>query len=234
MSSVTTWFRSLRTARRRADPRIPGAGEGGAAMTDTFERGAFARAVFSGLLPSALRPSNGPQSGRHAAAQPPAGFRSARWRSGVMATVPIVLAGAMTVSLNLAGPADSASAAAKKPMKPKSELAKTLREILLTFGQEQRLGGCRALELHRGPRRQRVVDRRALRRLDGLGARSQRSELEVADLPGAGAQTVRFGGERRARRAAPRPPAPAGGTRSFAATRSRRSPGVSASPRRPS
>jgi len=49
-----------------------------------------------------------------------------------MATVPIVLAGAMTVSLNLAGPVDSASAAPKKPMKPKSELAKTLREILLS------------------------------------------------------------------------------------------------------
>jgi len=49
-----------------------------------------------------------------------------------MATVPLVLAGAMTVTLNLAGPVDSASAAPKKPMKPKSELAKTLREILLS------------------------------------------------------------------------------------------------------
>ncbi|MEO6533152.1 MAG: LysM peptidoglycan-binding domain-containing protein [Pseudolysinimonas sp.] len=60
------------------------------------------------------------------------GFRSARWRSGVMATVPIVLVGAMTVGLNLAGPVESASAAPKRPMKPKSELAKTLREILLS------------------------------------------------------------------------------------------------------
>jgi LysM repeat protein len=49
-----------------------------------------------------------------------------------MATMPIVLAGAMTVSLNLVAPVQSASAAAKRPMKPKSELAKTLREILLT------------------------------------------------------------------------------------------------------
>jgi len=49
-----------------------------------------------------------------------------------MATVPIVLAGAMTVSLNIAGPVDSASAAPKKPVKAKSELAKTLREILLS------------------------------------------------------------------------------------------------------
>jgi LysM repeat protein len=49
-----------------------------------------------------------------------------------MATVPIVLAGAMTVSLNLAGPLEAATAALKRPAKPKSELAKTLREILLT------------------------------------------------------------------------------------------------------
>lgn len=109
-----------------ACPRIPGAGERQTAMTETFERGSFARAVFSGLLPS-----NGFRGGRHNAAEP-AGFRSTRWRTGVMATVPIVLAGAMTVSLNLAAPVESASAAPKRPMKPKSELARTLREILLT------------------------------------------------------------------------------------------------------
>ena len=96
-------------------------------MTDTFERGSFARAVFSGLLPS-----NGSRSGRHNAAEPATGFRSSRWRTGVMATMPIVLAGAMTVSLNLVAPTESASAAPKRPVKPKSELAKTLREILLT------------------------------------------------------------------------------------------------------
>jgi LysM repeat protein len=96
-------------------------------MTDTSERESFARSVFSGLLPSGT-----PSTGRHAAAEPTSGFRSPRWRSGVMATVPIVLAGAMTVSLNLAVPVDSAAAAPKKPMRPKSELAKTLREILLS------------------------------------------------------------------------------------------------------
>lgn len=91
-------------------------------MTDTSERESLARAVFAGLLPS-----NGRTDARHSAAA-----RSARLRSGVMATVPIVLAGAMTVTLNLAGPMDSASAAPKKPIKPRSELAKTLREILLS------------------------------------------------------------------------------------------------------
>jgi len=92
-------------------------------MTDTSERESFARAVFSGLVPS-TPPSTTPSTGRQAAA--------AHWRSGVMATVPIVLAGAMTMGLNIAGPADSASAAPKKPMRPKTELAKTLREILLS------------------------------------------------------------------------------------------------------
>ena len=108
-------------------------------MTDTSESASFARAVFSGLVPSAARRRPARAVSRH-------GLRSARWRSGVMATVPIVLAGAMTVSLNLTGPVDSASAAPKKPMKPKSELAKTLREILLSLGEEQRRGLRRARE----------------------------------------------------------------------------------------
>lgn len=96
-------------------------------MTDTSERESFARAVFSGLVPSPA-----PSPGGHVAAEPSAGLRSAHWRSGLMATVPIVLAGAMTMSLNLVGPIDSASAAPKKPMRPKAEPAKTLREILLS------------------------------------------------------------------------------------------------------
>ncbi len=49
-----------------------------------------------------------------------------------MATMPVILAGAMTVALNITAPADDASAAPKRPVKQKSELAKTLREILLT------------------------------------------------------------------------------------------------------
>ncbi len=103
-------------------------------MTDIFERGSSAGAVFSGLMPSA---------GRHKVAVPdttvpnttaPRAARgsAARWRRGVMATMPVILAGAMTVTLNLTAPADAASAAPKRPVKQKSELAKTLREILLT------------------------------------------------------------------------------------------------------
>ncbi|MEP6843620.1 MAG: LysM peptidoglycan-binding domain-containing protein [Pseudolysinimonas sp.] len=96
-------------------------------MTDIFERETFARTVFSGLVPSSAALTS-----RHDSSEAAARLRSARLRSGLMATVPIVLAGAMTVSLNLVTPVDSAAAAPKRPMKPKSELAKTLREILLT------------------------------------------------------------------------------------------------------
>lgn len=91
-------------------------------MSEKTDRGAFARRVFSGLVPSqseSLRPADIP-------------FRSTRMGKGVMATVPIVLAGAMTVSMNLTGPLESASAATKRPVKAKSELAKSLREIITT------------------------------------------------------------------------------------------------------
>jgi len=93
-------------------------------MTDISEREPLARTVFAGLAPS---------SGFHSAQDEgdgPIGLRSPRWRSGVMATVPIVLVGAMTMGLNLAGPADSAAAAAKKPAKLKSELARSVRELV--------------------------------------------------------------------------------------------------------
>ena len=92
-------------------------------MNDTSGRGAFARQVFHGLIPS----SNGRGAAGH---ETP--FRSTRLGKGVMATVPVVLAGAMTVSMNLTGPLESASAAAKRPVKAKSELAKSLREIITT------------------------------------------------------------------------------------------------------
>jgi len=89
-------------------------------MSETTDRGAFARRVFSGLIPSAA------EHPQHADIP----FRATRMGKGVMATMPIMLAGAMTVSMNLTGPLESASAAAKRPVKAKSELAKSLREII--------------------------------------------------------------------------------------------------------
>ncbi len=91
-------------------------------MSDTTDRGGFARQVFSGMVPS----SNARHRFEHDVP-----FRSTRLGKGVMATVPVVLAGAMTVSMNLTGPLDSASAATKqRPTKAKSELGKALREII--------------------------------------------------------------------------------------------------------
>jgi LysM repeat protein len=96
-------------------------------MSETTDRGAFARRVFSGLIPSA---TEHPQY-----ADVP--FRSTRMGKGVMATMPLMLAGAMTVSMNLTAPLESASAATKRPVKAKSELAKSLREIITTVVTSQ-------------------------------------------------------------------------------------------------
>ena len=47
------------------------------------------------------------------------------WNRGLQVTMPLVIAGAMTVSMNLTAPVESASAAPKKPTKPKT-LARTV------------------------------------------------------------------------------------------------------------
>lgn len=91
-------------------------------MSDTTDGGGSARQVFSGMVPS----SNARHRSEHDVP-----FRSTRLGKGVMATVPVMLAGAMTVGMNLTGPLESASAATKqRPMKAKSELGKSLREII--------------------------------------------------------------------------------------------------------
>jgi LysM repeat protein len=93
-------------------------------MNEMTERGTSARRVFSGLAPTqqSVPPS-----------VPDIPFRSTRLGKGVMATVPLVLAGAMTVSMNLTGAIDSASAATKqRPEKAKSELRAALRDIIAT------------------------------------------------------------------------------------------------------
>ena len=93
-------------------------------MSDITDSGSFARRVFSGLAPT---------PGSATPPEPDIPFRSTRLGKGVMATVPVMLAGAMTVSMNLAGPLDGASAASKqRPAKAKSELRASLREIITT------------------------------------------------------------------------------------------------------
>ncbi len=84
-------------------------------MTDDASIGDVARAVFSGMAPT---PGSG---GSDAVSRVP---------KSLMATMPLVLAGAMTVSMNLTTPVESASAATKRPAKPKSQLSATLRSAV--------------------------------------------------------------------------------------------------------
>jgi N-acetylmuramoyl-L-alanine amidase len=85
---------------------------------DMRETGRTARSVFAGLTPSEIA---------RAANEVAAGENRRRMRQGVMSTMPIVLAGAMTVSMNLTGPVGAASATPKRPSAPKSELSPTAR-----------------------------------------------------------------------------------------------------------
>jgi LysM repeat protein len=87
-------------------------------MDDTRETGRTARSVFAGLTPSEIA---------RAANEIAAGENRRRMRQGVMSTMPIVLAGAMTVGMNLTGPVEAASATQKRPSAPKSELSPAAR-----------------------------------------------------------------------------------------------------------
>jgi LysM repeat protein len=87
-------------------------------MDDTRETGRTARSVFAGLTPSEIA---------RAANEIAEGENRRRMRQGVMSTMPIVLAGAMTVGMNLTGPVEAASATQKRPSAPKSELSPAAR-----------------------------------------------------------------------------------------------------------
>jgi LysM repeat protein len=91
-------------------------------MDGTRETGRTARSVFAGLTPSEVA---------RAANEVAAGENRRRMRQGLMSTMPIVLAGAMTVSMNLTGPVETAAAAPKRPAVPKSELSPTARAAQL-------------------------------------------------------------------------------------------------------
>jgi LysM repeat protein len=88
-------------------------------MTTIRETG-DAAPVFRGLRPTHdldRRP-------RHLADRP------ARLGKGLRMTLPFVVAGAMTVTMNLTGPVEAANAVPKRPAKPKSDLGASLRSLL--------------------------------------------------------------------------------------------------------
>jgi len=91
-------------------------------MDDTRDNRRTARSVFAGLTPSEVA---------RAANEIAEGENRRRMRQGVMSTMPIVLAGAMTVSMNLTGPVETASATQKRPAAPKSDLSTTARAAQL-------------------------------------------------------------------------------------------------------
>jgi LysM repeat protein len=78
----------------------------------------LARSVFAGLAPTPATGLTRSETDR---------IRTLR---GMKATVPIMLAGAMAVSFNIAGPTAPADAASKKPSKAKSELTRSFREAV--------------------------------------------------------------------------------------------------------
>jgi N-acetylmuramoyl-L-alanine amidase len=81
-------------------------------MTDSGDNPSTARAVFAGLTPTA--------TAHHDIRD---GEARRRMRQAAMSTMPIVLASAMTVSMNLTGPIDPAAAAPKRPATPKAQLS---------------------------------------------------------------------------------------------------------------
>ena len=86
-------------------------------MQNTHDVGDRARMVFAGLTPT------------HDAAAPRAGRESAHpsaLAKGMLATMPIVLAGTLTVT-GVVAPANATGAVERKPAKPKSTLGSTIR-----------------------------------------------------------------------------------------------------------
>jgi len=85
-------------------------------MTDLKDDQRRSRAPFPGLTPSAVEP-----------AEPREPSRLGR---GLRKTLPLVVASAMTVGLNLTGPIEPALASPKKPAKPKADLGAALRGLV--------------------------------------------------------------------------------------------------------
>ena len=89
-------------------------------MSDLRERDEIARAVFAGLAPSEQSLVVEPKAGldRDRAAR--------RVNRGMRATMPFVLAGALTVSMNVTAPLSPASAQPKKSTLPETTGARAL------------------------------------------------------------------------------------------------------------
>lgn len=89
-------------------------------MTDVRDAENTPHTLFPGLVSSPT-----PRGGRHRGAP-----RRNPLGEGFRKTLPFVVASAMTMGLNLTGPIEPASAASKKPAKPKSNLTSSMRNLI--------------------------------------------------------------------------------------------------------
>jgi LysM repeat protein len=90
-------------------------------MTDVRDAQDTPRPLFPGLVSSEPTPADGARHRSERRRKPFDGFRR---------TLPFVVAGAMTMGLNLTGPVEPVSAAPKKPAKPKSDLTTSMRSLV--------------------------------------------------------------------------------------------------------
>lgn len=150
-------------------------------MTDIHDDRGTARSVFAGLTPSAAA---------RAASELADGERRRRMRQGVMSTMPIVLAGAMTVGFNLTGPLETAAAAPKRPVTPKAELSRAAQAAAAARVQE----AAAAAEAARAATPPSYVVK-AGDTVSGIAARFGVSTTSVLALNGLGWKSLIFPGQ---------------------------------------
>ena len=157
-------------------------------MNETGDSARTARAVFAGLTPSAASNATA-----RATSELRDGEARRRMRQGVMSTMPIVLAGAMTVSMNLTGPIETAAATPKRPATPKSELSPSARAAKdLAAAEAQRAALAAAAAVSALPAHYVV---RAGDTVSGIAARYGVSTASVLALNGLGWKSLIFPGQ---------------------------------------
>ncbi|MCU1418314.1 MAG: LysM peptidoglycan-binding protein [Schumannella sp.] len=153
-------------------------------MNETGDSAATARAVFAGMAPSAAT---------RAAGELRDGEARRRMRQGVMSTMPIVLAGAMTVSMNLTGPIETAAATPKRPVTPKSELSPSARAAVERAAAQAQQAARAAVAAQSALPAHYVV--KAGDTVSGIAARFGLSTASVLGLNGLGWKSLIFPGQ---------------------------------------
>jgi LysM repeat protein len=144
------------------------------------DSGRIARSVFAGLTPSDVA---------RAANDIAAGENRRRMRQGLMSTMPVVLAGAMAVTMGVTGPVESSSAAPKRPAAPKAHLSPAARAAQLAAQQSAAQAAAAAAS---------VPSTYTIRSGDTVSAIAARYGLRTADVlaaNGLGTRSLIFPGQ---------------------------------------